>query len=441
MTIETAPRLTAAMATRGMSVRAPKTPLISSAYSIWQAIFLAVLVGKAAEWVPGLSGIPVVKIAFLFTAIFAYRARNAFAPVRVRSLRIARPAIAFLVLSILSILFSVYRSFTLISIQGSIIYLLAFIVLIKITQTQRDVERLLIALAVAGVSLSIGLLLTYNGGRAHLNSHFDPNDIAYELDTLLPLVLALRSGRSRLRRLLINLAALAMIAGILLTGSRGGALGLGVVLLAMTAYPVDIAKSGGLKQFAPGRMLVRWTLIAAMGVVVWGHLPTDSQERLLTLLDLKHDYNADPTSNSSRTVLWRRDIASALRRPIGYGMGSAEIVDGMNGGQYRTSHNSLVQAFVELGAVGLWLYLLTYYVTWSELGRLTGRGQRGTPDRESAQVALYARAFRIALAGNLAAGFFLSQAYSASLWMTVAVCAAFVRIATTNIPAPANSVI
>jgi O-antigen ligase len=440
MQIDPVPVMTAGVLTRGMSIRAPKKSLLPSAYGIWLAIFLAVLVGKAAEWVPGMTGIPLVKIAFIFTVLFAYRVRRMFVPVRVRSLRIARPAVAFLTLSIVSVFFSIYKSFTLLAIQVSIIYLVSFIVLIKITQTQRDVERLLIALAIAGVSLSFGLLLFYNGGRAHINSNFDPNDIAYELDTLLPLVLALRGGRSGLRRLLINIAALAMVAGILLTGSRGGALGLGVVLIAITAYPLDSAKTGQLKQFAPVGMLVRWGLIAAMGVVVWGHLPVESQDRLRTLLDLKHDYNADPTLNSSRTVLWRRDIVSAIERPIGYGMGSASIVDGRNGGQYRTAHNSLVQAFVELGALGLWLYLATYYVTWKELGRIAAARRQKVPDKESTQVALYARAFRIALAGNLAAGFFLSQAYSASLWMTVAVCAAFVRIASQNTPAPAHSV-
>ena len=99
-----------------------------------------------------------------------------------------------------------------------------------------------------------------------------------------------------------------------------------------------------------------------------------------------------------------------------------------------------MQAFLELGVLGLWLYLATYYVTWKELGRIVAAGRQSVRDKASAQVALYARAFRIALAGNLAAGFFLSQAYSASLWMTVAVCAAFVRIASQNTAAPANSV-
>jgi hypothetical protein len=277
------PALVPEMVARGMAVRAPKKPLPSVAYNIWLAIFLAVLVGRAAEWVPGMTGMPLVKITFILTALFAYRARRTFVPVRVRSLRIARPALAFLSLSIVSVFFSIYKSLSLGSAEVSIIYLLSFIGLIKITQTQRDVERLLIALAIAGVSLSIGVLLSYSGGRAHLNSSFDPNDIAYELDTLLPLVLALRGWRSGLPRFSLNLAAFAMIVVILLTGSRGGALGLAVVLLAITAYPLDTSKTGGLKQFALGGMLVRWGVVAMMGVVVWGHLPVESQERLKTL--------------------------------------------------------------------------------------------------------------------------------------------------------------
>ena len=142
MATEPVPVIGAEALTRGMSVRVRKKLLPSSAYNIWLAIFLAVLVGKAAEWVPGMTGIPSVKIAFIFTALYAYRARAHLSRVRVRSLRIARPAIAFLILSILSIFFSIYKSFTLLSIQISIIYLLSFTVLIKITQTQRDVERL-----------------------------------------------------------------------------------------------------------------------------------------------------------------------------------------------------------------------------------------------------------------------------------------------------------
>jgi O-antigen ligase len=204
----------------------------------------------------------------------------------------------------------------------------------------------------------------------------------------------------------------------------------------MIAFPLDIDKKRGLRRFSVTATLVRVALLVAIGFLAWGHLPMESKQRLVTLLDLQHDYNADPKINASRTVLWRRDIASALRRPIGYGMGNASFVDGRNGGNYRTAHNSLVEALVELGVLGLWLYLYTNYVTWRELGRLTSLHADEDRDKEAMRVALYARAFRIALAGNLAAGFFLSQAYSASLWMMVAVCAAFVRIATAEKRAP-----
>src|SRR6202035_4587623 len=100
MAVEPATLATTAALERGMRVRAPqKISQASSAYNIWLAIFLAVLVGKAGEWVPGMTGVPLVKIAFIITALCAYRARKGFARVRVRSLPIARPAIAFLVLS------------------------------------------------------------------------------------------------------------------------------------------------------------------------------------------------------------------------------------------------------------------------------------------------------------------------------------------------------
>jgi O-antigen ligase len=212
---------------------------------------------------------------------------------------------------------------------------------------------------------------------------------------------------------------------------------LGVVVLAVFAYPLSFSKTGELRRFAPGGMIVKLALLAVFGVMVWGSLPGETRQRLATLGDLKHDYNADPHLNASRTVIWRRDIELALQRPIGYGLGSAPAVDARAGGQYRTAHNSLVQAFVELGVLGLVLFVWSYLVTLKELGKIRLRGQQNSVDRETAKAALYARALRIGLAGNVVAGFFLSQAYSSCLWMIVAICASFVRI-TTKVP-PATS--
>lgn len=392
------------------------------------AILIIVMIGKVTEWLPGISGLPLAKVAFMFVVIFTARVWQKLVPVRVTSLRIAKPSIAFLVLSILSVFFSIYKSYTLIECEASAIVLVTFVVLVKITQTMRDVERMLLALVLSASSLTAGVLFNFGGGRAHINDNFDPNDIAYVLDTLVPVVIALGAPRSRRRRWLGYPLALMTVLAILLTGSRGGVIGLGVVGLALAAYPLSFHKTGQLRGFSPGGMIVKLAFVALLGLVIWGGLPGATRERLATLADLKHDYNAGQ-SNASRTVLWRRDIELAVKRPIGYGLGSASAADGRAGGQYRTSHNSFVQAFLELGVLGLVLFVASYVVTSRELGKISLRGQHQSVDPDTAKAALYARALRIALLGNVASGFFLSEAYSPCLWIIVAICASFVRIA------------
>jgi O-antigen ligase len=404
----------------------------------WVAILIVVMVGKVSEWVPGLHSLPLAKITFLLAAISAFRSQGVLASVRVRSLRIARPALAFMVLAILSVTFSVYKSNSLIASEVIVILMLAMLLLLKVTQTHQDIERLLTGLAAAGASLTLGLLLNYHGGRADINDNFDPNEIAYALDTLLPIVLALRAMESRLKRLLMSALALMMVASILLTGSRGGSIGLFVVLLAVITFPLSRDGNGDLKRFSLGRTLIRCVILIAAAAFAWNYLPAETQKRMATLVDLGSDYNSDPNLNASRMVIWRRDVNLALERPIGYGLDSAEIVDGLHGGQYRTAHNSLVQAFVELGVLGLVLYLYSYFSAWRYLGRVSAGGRQPSADEQARKAALYARALRVALAGNLAAGFFLSLAYAAALWMLLAIAAALVRIATPESPTTAS---
>lgn len=394
----------------------------------WVAVLIVVMVGKVSDWVPGMASIPLAKIAFLIAAISAFRSQTTLEPVRVRSLLIARPALAFMVLAILSVSFSIYKSETVNMSLVILILLLSMTLLLKVAQNHRDIERLLWGFAAAGASLSLGLLLNFHGGRGDINGNFDPNDIAYALDTLLPIVLALRVRRSRAGSIAMTALTLISVLSVLLTGSRGGAIGLAVVAVAILAFPLSRTTGGVLRKFSFSKTLGRVVILLAVGAVSWNYLPQQTRERTATLLDLGNDYNADPTLKGGRTVIWKRDVSLALQRPIGYGLGSAEIVDGLNGGQYRTAHNSLVEAFVELGALGLVLFCYCYISSWNYLGRVVAAATQvaaGEPEQKSA---LYARALRIALAGNLTAGFFLSNAYSPVLWMTVAISAALVRV-------------
>jgi O-antigen ligase len=280
---------------------------------------------------------------------------------------------------------------------------------------------------VAGVLLAVGTLANFAGGRAVI-SGWDSNDIAYSLVTLLPVVLVQRQGRSRVTGALITGAALLMVVAIFLTGSRGGVIGLAVSVAAMAAFPLGLNRKGQLKSLSLGATLLRLVPIVLAALVLWAHLPAATTERIATLENLNGDYNLSGTIEESRTLIWGRDIGFAIRRPIGYGMGTAPAVDGLaGGGHFKTAHNSLIQVFVELGVLGLILYVTAYYRTWRGLAAVRA-AHRQLPTPESAKLSLYARALSIALAGNFAAGFFLSQGYSGLLWMLIAVCVAIVRI-------------
>src|SRR5271170_8045845 len=174
------------------------------------AALLVVMISKVGDWVQELSGFPLVKITFAITLIATLRAGKLPSPIRALSLRVARPAIAFELLAMASIVFSIYKSQTLVDMESSAIYLIALVLLVKITESMRDLERLLMGLAVAGVLLAVGTLTNFGGGRATMHA-WDSNDIAYALVTLLPLVLVQRGGRSRPLQLAINGMALLMV--------------------------------------------------------------------------------------------------------------------------------------------------------------------------------------------------------------------------------------
>jgi O-antigen ligase len=286
------------------------------------------------------------------------------------------------------------------------------------------------ALCIAALALSGAVVLGYQCGRATINQNFDPNDLAYGLVTLLPIVLAQAGVSTGTRKKVFLLATLPIVVAVLLTGSRGGAIGLGVVLLLLAAFPLSLTKDGTLRRFSLLRLTIRLVVIFALAAILYPHLPPETQERLVSLNHLDQDYNTSMTLNSSRLAVWTRDSAMVLQRPIGYGIGSAEAVDGMSGGAYRTVHNSIVQALVELGVLGCWLFLYSYYTAWKQLGRvyvvLVAVPVGEANDR--AKLKMYARAMQIALAGNIVAGFFLSQAYASLLWMMIGLSTALVRI-------------
>lgn len=313
--------------------------------------------------------------------------------------------------------------------QGPITLLLSMILLVKTVTAVADLERVFVALVISALALALGTLMEYQGGRADIDAasiSYDPNDLAYVMVTILPICAALYVFSSGIKRLLLAAGMFVMGFTILLTGSRGGTLALLLIAMLAALRPLSLDRNGRLLEGRISTIISRTTILLVGLGMAWFAAPVDVKERLMTLADLGSDYNMDLNDNASRLLLWKRSSMAVFSRPIGFGLATFETVDGMLGGLYKTAHNTLVQGFVELGFLGLFFLLGAYYLSWRDL-RVVERLSLKAIEPPSALVsrlALYSRALRISLAGNLAAGFFLSQAYGALLWMLIATCAA-----------------
>jgi O-antigen ligase len=175
--------------------------------------------------------------------------------------------------------------------------------------------------------------------------------------------------------------------------------------------------------------------------LVWSYLPAETRERLSSVLQLSSDYNADTTNKDSRSAIWERGLTAALQRPMGYGVDTFQMVDVRMGGKFRAPHNSYLEVMVELGFLGLLLYIRMYVLSWRALQRVRKRLLAIAPSEEHDQMLVFGRMLQVALIGNTVSGFFLSMSYSVLLWVLFAAVSACVSLvaATAATAAPASS--
>lgn len=193
-----------------------------------------------------------------------------------------------------------------------------------------------------GAELSQGTRITYLG---FLN---DPNDLAMALIMVLPMIVYLARGSSRLMRLAWYAAAAVVAYAIYLTNSRGAILAMGSML---GLY--GILRYGYLKSLiaVPSLLLV---LVAA------------GPSRM-------SDMSADEDSAEGRIEAWYEGVQMLMGRPL-FGVGKGQFAEHHG----LTAHNSFVLAFAELGLVGYFFWLSIIIVSWLMLQRLV-LGERPLP--------------------------------------------------------------
>jgi O-antigen ligase len=309
--------------------------------------------------------------------------------------------------------------------------LLVYLLAVNAISSPKRLERLtwVLVLAVGFVAFRAvldytrGVNLTGRGTRvrgAVGGIMRNPNDLALNMVVFLPPAVYVALGARTLPRKLIAAAcALCMVGAIVATGSRGGFIGLSVMLLVLAVFLIRTRP-----------LVVVAGVLAVMCALPL--LPSNYWRRIASITDSSKD---DFGSGEARKTLMRESLQAYLENPV-IGVGAGEFKDWNNDRRiesWHEAHNVWLQVASELGTVGLAVYLflvlrapIAVYQT-RRLLRRTG-GPRGAPapglsPAERQQLDAHSAAMAASLAGWFVCALFSSVAYNWTFYYLLALAA------------------
>lgn len=276
-------------------------------------------------------------------------------------------------------------------------------------RTEANLRAMQRAFVVSALIHLVGLKAMGDGFMGRLGgTSLDPNDLAAlaNIAAMLAFGLALTS-KTTLQKVGWLVATGVLVAGVMWTGSRGGALAFGVGVTTLILLQ-------------PGKR--RGTIILATAVaipLVWAIAPQSYRDRITGIGSLESDYNN--TDFWGRKAIWRRARIYISRNPIsGVGVRGFETADGMYmkeigmTGKWSAPHNAYVQSTTELGVPGGALFLLILLTAGRTALRLARvkRGTTGLTDQRPEFIA--------AMTSFAGGAYFLSHAYFVPAFAVVA---------------------
>jgi O-antigen ligase len=224
----------------------------------------------------------------------------------------------------------------------------------------------------------------------------DPNDLAMAMVVALGLIGGAWQPRHRLHNLALAAAGGALVYGIYLTRSRGGAVALLAVLWRFAATRIGVLPAFG--------------LTAALAA---GAMTIDYGGRSLSI--------ALDASAADRLVAWTEGFEMLKSSPI-LGVGYGQFIDH----HPLTAHNSLVLCFAETGLLGSFFWIALFVVSLLDLRRLRALAGNGPFDDAARR---WAEGLQLALVGFVAAACFLSRTFVPTLYLLLGLSAALAVIA------------
>jgi O-antigen ligase len=255
----------------------------------------------------------------------------------------------------------------------------------------------------------------------------NPNDLALNMVTFMPvaLMVALTPRHSAIRRLTAASIAALMLATVVFTKSRGGALGLGAMLLAVLFLG---------RKVRPG-----FTIMAIFAMLLaTPFMPPSFWTRMATITDEQQDKVHFTGSSEARRILIQEGIGTFMEMPL-TGVGAGQFQNYNPPGRkepWRETHNALIQVAAETGIFGLaaFVFLIVRGATAAaSTRRLLSKPRKRTmpdtlklvmTDEDRRTLYAYTAAMTAGLVGWFTCSLFASVAYSWTFYYLLALIVA-----------------
>lgn len=366
-------------------------------------LFTLILYARPAEFYPSALTASIALIAGIATLGFFVPTQLSLEGTLTARPREINLVLLFCLTALLSIPLAINREVAWLEFSSTFIRcIVIFVVIVNVVRTEARLKGLIFLAIAAGLWLSFEAvndyrlgLLTVEGYRAAgrgTGIFGNTNDMALHLVTILPITVALMIGsKGAMRKLLYGFCAMAMIAAIVLSYSRGAFIGMLIVFL-------FIAWKLGSQR----RLEIVFAVLGFAGVLIV-LAPDKYGSRLLSIFIPSLD--TEGSADSRRGELFR-SIYVALRHPL-LGIGMANYQPEMS---YRglVTHNSYTQVASEMGMTALVCYVLFIVTPLKKLGQIA---RETFATRRDSRFYYLALGLQASLIAYLISSFFLSVAY------------------------------
>lgn len=367
------------------------------------------------SYVPLLGQLKIVLVAGIVLLVSFIGTYNRYTNFTAYKNPIVYSWIGFLFFMIMGLFVSFDRGTTLTVIETNFKYLLVFLVMIKIVDDPKKLDKVILVFTLCGIGMALSAIYNYIFGTEVLTSGYkleqgyraialrsglfaDPNDLALLFNSVLPFAiyfLLVKKGK-----LIPLLGVSVIIIGTMLTYSRAGFLGLCIIgLMFVLSFKVQ-------KKYI--------FLVLACAVLFWSFAPDSYKDRIASITEWKVDEETGKTG--TRMDSWKVAMIEGLNHPVfGVGAGSGVYVNGTAMNDWHAVHNAFVQVFLEIGLIGFLFYLSLFIIPFNQYKKYL-KGNKGP--KQSLDI-LY-KMMIIGLVSFACTAFFTPNGYSPLLYVLTA---------------------